>query len=199
MSRGNKESEVDLFARTGLRAIAYLVLAAVAAYPLYIAWSIRARTALLRDGGVKTSGKIVEMKRRFRLNWRRGSISGARRRYQYDPVVEFIDKEGNARRVETWASDDGLIPQPVGRRVTVIHAGSNPDIAEIWAIHNDATIPSTAYRVYIINPHPGYAFHIALFFTSLFGLMGVYSLSGPIQRGLTRPASVPKRGTRRGC
>lgn len=196
MTNGTDKLAVAVFARTGARALVYLLLAAVAGHCLHTAWDARTRISLLRNEGVKTSGKIVEMQRRFWLLGGRNGFYGTNRRYLRDPIVAFTDEDGNTRRVATRASYEGLITQPVGRRVTVIHARSNPDIAEIWTIHNDAAIPSTTYRVYVANPHPGYVFHIALFFTAVFGLMGIYSLSGPVQRRLTHPDPNSKRRTK---
>lgn len=182
--------DVPIFARTDARAVVYLLLAALSGCFLYLAWDVRHRRALLREEGVKAGGRVVAMKSSF---WQRNrrTLTGDRNRFHRmpHPVVEFTDEEGNARRAEALDSNVGLIVQPVGRRVTVLYAKSNPRIAEVWAIHNDAAIPSRATRVYVLNPYPDHNIHIALFFTLLFGAMGLYSLGGPIHRVLSRGRS----------
>lgn len=200
MSTGRSDFNVPLFARTGDLAIVYLVLAAITGWLLAGVWETRSRITMLREEGIKIGGRIVAIEHGFRRGgphrkmgpffWKPYNRWGWRS-FPY-PVVEFNDEKGKTWSAEALDSYEGLLIQPVGRRVTVVYAKSNPKIAEIWEIYDDFTIPSQGKLVNSLYPHADYGFYTALFFTTVFGLMAVYSLSGPIHRYLFGIKPFPK-------
>jgi Protein of unknown function (DUF3592) len=94
-----------------------IVFAAVGIYG--VVYNLR-----LRRRGVRTTGSIVDVERRFNPDPNVGTA--------YHPVLEFRTADG--AQVRAVASEGSGTPPAIGKRVPVLYDPGNPSVAEINTI-----------------------------------------------------------------